>query len=160
MTGTNIGVCVSHNYINYMEIISQVSNNSAGAISTFIGTTRDHHKGKRVTYLEYEGYEAMAIKSLLKICEEAAQRWSQIYAVTVHHRLGVVPIGEASVMIAVSSAHRVDAMEAVTYIIDTLKAQTPIWKKEFYEDGTCSWLENCCKSQKVDLESVPSSRST
>jgi molybdopterin synthase catalytic subunit len=125
-----------------------VASNSAGAISTFAGTTRDHFQGKQVLKLEYEGYGPMAEKILQQIIMEARDKW-EIQHVLVYHRLNEVPIGEASVIIAVSSAHRKEAMQAVEYLIDELKARCPIWKKEFYLDGSV-WKGTCegCTSNR------------
>ncbi len=124
----------------------------AGAISTFIGTTRNHFNGKTVLRLEYEAYEPMAIKQLKLLCNELRVKWSspqsqsqppqqQLIKIVILHRLGVVAVGEASVMIAISSAHRKASLEACAYAIDTLKARIPIWKKEWYADGS-SWKQN------------------
>ncbi|GAB5590907.1 Molybdopterin synthase catalytic subunit [Umbelopsis nana] len=125
-----------------------VASDGAGAISTFSGTTRDHFQGKRVLKLQYEGYEPMAERILHDIVNEARNLWD-IQHVLVYHRLKEVPIGEASVVIAVSSAHRKEAMKAVEYLIDELKARCPIWKKEFYLDGSL-WKGTCegCTSNK------------
>ncbi|CAO3689025.1 unnamed protein product [Umbelopsis vinacea] len=133
---------------NLDEASQRVASNSAGAISTFSGTTRDNFQGKQVLKLEYEGYEPMAEKMLHTIVMEARNQWD-IQHVLVYHRLNEVPIGEASVIIAVSSAHRKEAMVAVEYLIDELKARCPIWKKEFYTDGSI-WKGTCegCTSNK------------
>jgi molybdopterin synthase catalytic subunit len=96
-------------------------------------------------------YVPMAEKELLKICDTIRGRWNVIHMAIVH-RIGEVPIGEASVIIAISSAHRRDSLEAVEYAIDELKATVPIWKREYYENGEVFWKENseCCfgNSQK------------
>lgn len=113
-----------------------------GAISTFCGVVRDHNLGKQVLYLEYECYEAMARLEMAKIIEDAKARWP-LHEIAISHRLGCLQIGEAAVMIAVSAAHRHASLEALSYTIDTLKATVPIWKKEYWADGSM-WLENCC----------------
>ncbi|KAK9824207.1 hypothetical protein WJX72_008535 [[Myrmecia] bisecta] len=117
-----------------------VEDSGAGAIATFSGVTRDNFEGKKVTQLEYEAYVPMAEKQLRALCQAAACKWT-IKRVAIAHRTGLVRIGEASVIIAVSSAHRREALEAVHWLIDELKATVPIWKKEVYEDGTV-WKEN------------------
>jgi len=114
---------------------------SAGAVSMFIGTTRDNFENKTVVRLEYEAYESMAVKEINKICKSVRDRWN-VRHICIMHRLGLVPVTEASVLIAISSAHRNDSLEAVRFAIDTLKATVPIWKKEVYADGECSWKEN------------------
>ncbi|KAM6328138.1 molybdopterin synthase catalytic subunit isoform 3-T3 [Alca torda] len=95
-----------------------------------LGTTRNNFEGKKVIHLEYEAYTSMAESEIKKICRDVRQKWPSIKHIAVHHRLGVVPITEASVIIAVSSPHRAESLEAVTYCINTLKASVPIWKKK------------------------------
>jgi molybdopterin synthase catalytic subunit len=121
-----------------------VSHPSCGAIVNFIGTTRENHGGKSVTKLEYEAAPSMARKMLADICDAANETSGRkLRRVYVAHRTGEVLIEQASVIITVSSPHRKEALQAVNYIIDELKAKVPIWKKEWYADGSCSWKENC-----------------
>ena len=108
----------------------------------FVGTTRDSFGGKSVIKLEYEAYEEMAIKELETICENIRGLWA-VNKIAIIHRLGEVPIGEIGVAIAVSSTHRNNAIKSVEFAIDNLKTSVPIWKKEFYGDGTYLWKENC-----------------
>eukprot|EP00322_Chrysochromulina_rotalis_P020532 CAMPEP_0115833544 /NCGR_PEP_ID=MMETSP0287-20121206/3227_1 /TAXON_ID=412157 /ORGANISM="Chrysochromulina rotalis, Strain UIO044" /LENGTH=185 /DNA_ID=CAMNT_0003286961 /DNA_START=15 /DNA_END=567 /DNA_ORIENTATION=+ len=114
---------------------------TAGAIATFIGTTRDNFEGKRVLRLEYEAYQPMAEREMLAIIRAARARW-ELRHVAIAHRTGIVPEAEASVEIAISSAHRREALEAVQFAIDELKAKVPIWKKEVYEAEDARWKEN------------------
>ncbi|KAI9228570.1 MAG: molybdopterin synthase catalytic subunit-like protein [Piptocephalis tieghemiana] len=131
---------LTHDPISLDALVSKVGSNQAGAISTFIGTTRDTFKGRRVLRLEYEAYEPMALQELERLGKEASNRWKDppLLAVAITHRLGLVPPGEASVVIAVASAHRRESLEAVHYLIDALKESVPIWKKEILEgeDGS------------------------
>lgn len=106
----------------------------AGGIDVFIGTVRNATKGKPVIRLEFEAYEPMAIAEMGKIAQQAFEKWP-LYKVLIHHRTGVLDIGEVPVIIAVSAAHRDAAFEACRFIIDTLKQTVPIWKKEIFEDG-------------------------
>lgn len=124
--------------IDLARVVAAVSRPGAGAIVTFVGTTRDHNDGRRVTRLEYEAYPEMAVAELRKIAETARQRWP-IEAAAIVHRIGVVPIGEASVVIAVSAGHRRPAFEACQFAIDRLKEVVPIWKKEIFEGGE-TWI--------------------
>ena len=124
--------------IDVGEIIRSVSRPTSGAVDVFIGTTRNNADGKQVRSLEYEAHETMAVREIDKIAAKAFERWP-IDAVSVVHRLGPVAIGEASVDIAVASPHRAEAFEACRFVIDTLKKEVPIWKKEQFEDGTSSW---------------------
>uniref|UniRef100_A0A8C0ZG16 Molybdopterin synthase catalytic subunit n=1 Tax=Cyanistes caeruleus TaxID=156563 RepID=A0A8C0ZG16_CYACU len=94
-----------------------------------LGTTRNNFEGKKVIRLEYEAYTSMAETEIKKICRDVRQKWPSVKHIAVHHRLGVVPITEASVIIAASSPHRAESLEAVMYCINTLKASVPIWKK-------------------------------
>ena len=110
-----------------------------GALCVFTGVVRNHNDGKSVLYLEYEGYEEMVVSIFDDIAREAKQRFG-VTAVRIVHRLGRMEIGETSVAVAVSSPHRGEAFEACRFAIDTLKHKAPIWKKEFYADGS-SWLE-------------------
>ncbi|XP_010214065.1 PREDICTED: molybdopterin synthase catalytic subunit-like, partial [Tinamus guttatus] len=104
-----------------------------------LGTTRNNFEGKKVIRLEYEAYTSMAETEIKKICRDVRQKWPSVQHIAVHHRLGN-NFG-ASVIIAVSSPHRAESLEAVRYCINTLKASVPIWKKEIYEDEY-SWKEN------------------
>lgn len=110
-----------------------------GASCVFTGVVRNHNDGKDVLYLEYEGYEDMVVSVFDEIAQEAKRRFS-VTRIRMVHRLGRMEIGETSVAVAVSSPHRKEAFEACRFAIDTLKRQAPIWKKEFYADGS-SWLE-------------------
>jgi len=120
--------------IDVAAVTAAVGQPRAGAVVTFVGTTRDHNDGRHVLRLEYEAYPEMAIAEMRKIGDEAQQRWP-LEEIAIVHRIGVVPIGEASVAIAVSAAHRVAAFEACHFAIDRLKAVVPIWKKEHFDGG-------------------------
>jgi len=114
--------------------IDWVMSPQSGGIDVFIGTVRNVTKGKPVVKLEFEAYIPMAISEINKIIQQTLERWP-VQKVLVHHRTGVLQVGEVPVVIAVSAAHRDAAFEACRYIIDTLKQTVPIWKKEFFEDG-------------------------
>ena len=118
--------------IDLAELVRYVTDAEAGAIATFIGTTRNNNEGRKVIALEYEAYPEMAEKELARIGAEAAQKW-QIRRLAIVHRLGPVQIGE--VIIAVSSAHREAAFDASRFAIEEIKKTVPIWKKEVYEGG-------------------------
>ena len=114
--------------------IDYVMDSGAGAIDLFIGTVRDKTQGRSVTKLEYEAYELMAISEMRKIADEAMRKWT-IQKIAIHHRVGTLEIGDAAVVVAISTPHRAESFEACRYIIDTLKQTVPIWKKEIFEDG-------------------------
>ncbi len=116
-----------------------VSTDSAGAITFFFGTVRDSTNERAVERLEYEAYDRMALIKMQEIADEACQRWD-VRKYTIIHRKGNLAIGDIAVLIAVATPHRADAFDACRYIIDTLKQQVPIWKKEIFEDGQV-WVD-------------------
>jgi molybdopterin synthase catalytic subunit len=120
--------------INLQELVDCVTDPEAGAIATFIGTTRDNNEGRKVIALDYEAYPEMAEKELIRLGEEARRKW-QICRMAIVHRVGPVQITEPSVMIAVSAAHREAAFAACRFAIEEIKKTVPIWKKEVYEGG-------------------------
>jgi molybdopterin synthase catalytic subunit len=125
--------------IDHQRILESVESPEAGAVVLFDGMVRNHARGRKVSHLFYESYVPMALKELEKICAKASDKWP-IRAISIIHRVGRIEIGESSVLIAVSSAHRSDAFEACRFAIDRLKMTVPIWKKEYYEDGEV-WIE-------------------
>ncbi|KAL0965811.1 hypothetical protein UPYG_G00286090 [Umbra pygmaea] len=135
-------VDLTHDKLSVDAVSESVTCPSCGAISIFIGTTRNSFDGNKVVRLEYEAYVPMAQSELRKIYADIRARWPTVRHICVHHRLGVVPVTEASVIIGISSPHRRDALEAVQHCIDSLKATVPIWKKEVYEVAEPCWKEN------------------
>lgn len=125
--------------IDNAAVLARVASNQAGAVVLFLGTTREMTGERRTLSLDYECYPEMAEKKLAELEAEARQRWPLI-EVAVVHRLGHLELGEASIAIAVSSAHRQAAFEAGKWLIDTIKEVVPIWKKENWADGTCEWV--------------------
>ena len=113
---------------------------TAGGIDLFVGTTRQWTAGKETVRLEYDCYEAMALKEMARLAKEAQARWP-VERVCLLHRLGVVPPAEASVVVGVATPHRADAFAASRFLIDTLKQHVPIWKREVYADGSTEWIE-------------------
>ena len=132
---------VTEKAIDTDALLVAVNDPGAGGTTLFIGTTRNQNEGRVVTRLEYEAYEAMAIDEMRRIGEDITRRW-QVVAVSMVHRVGVVPVGQVSVAVAVSAAHREEAFAACRYGIDTLKATVPIWKKEHYQGGE-HWVGPC-----------------
>ncbi|KAL9234826.1 hypothetical protein vseg_009651 [Gypsophila vaccaria] len=126
--------------LDIVKFINFVRAPESGAIATFSGTTRDTFNGNTVLELRYEAYVPMAIRCIKTICSAAREIWD-LNLIAVAHKLGRVPVGETSVFIAISSVHRVDALDACKYLIDELKATVPIWKKEVYANGEV-WKEN------------------
>jgi molybdopterin synthase catalytic subunit len=139
-------VCVlSYKSLEIDEIIKSVSDDGAGATALFIGTTRNSYQGKVVTRLEYQAYSKLAIKTMTDIIRTAHQSVTRsihhpapatvpsIISCAVHHRLGTVPVGEPSIVIAVSSPHRKEAFVACEQILEEVKQKVQIWKREYYE---------------------------
>ena len=118
--------------------VAEVADENAGAVATFLGTVRRRSRGRNVVHLEYEAYAEMAEDVMAQLAANLAARY-ELCAVAIHHRVGRVEIGEASVAIAVSAPHRQDALAACKDAIDTLKQTVPLWKKEVYEGGE-EWI--------------------
>jgi len=125
---------ISSETINVQSCIEWVMLPESGGIDVFIGTVRNATKSKAVLRLEFEAYEKMALAEMEKIAAQALEKWP-VQKLLIHHRTGVLAVGEVPVIIAVSAAHRDAAFEACRYVIDTLKQTVPIWKKEIFEDG-------------------------
>ncbi|KAG7163736.1 Molybdopterin synthase catalytic subunit-like [Homarus americanus] len=132
---------LTQDVLSVEEITGLITNPSCGAISLFVGTTRNNFQGKNVVRLEYEAYHEMAEKEMGKLIKEARNKWS-LKHIALYHRLGLVPVTESSVIVAVSSEHRRESLDAVSFLIDNLKANVPIWKKEVYSDGSDDWKKN------------------
>jgi molybdopterin synthase catalytic subunit len=129
-----INIKISDKPLDISDCINWAMSPQCGGIDIFIGTVRNITNGKIVTQLQYEAYEKMALSEMKKIAEQALQTWT-VEKVLIHHRKGILSIGEAAVVIAVSAPHRAAAFDACKYAIDTLKKTVPIWKKEIFEDG-------------------------
>jgi molybdopterin synthase catalytic subunit len=125
--------------INIQQITESIQRPEDGAIVVFDGVVRNNSKNKAVRFLEYDAYEAMALKKLEEIGLRAKSEF-EIRDIAIVHRLGHMEVGECSIVIAVASAHRGPAFDACRFAIDTIKKIVPIWKKEFYEDGEV-WVE-------------------
>jgi molybdopterin synthase catalytic subunit len=131
-------------------LIASASASDRGAISVFLGTVRDSNEGRAVSGIDYSAYDAMAVAEMNRIVQEATARYSGI-AVELTHRVGTLAVGEISVAIATSHAHRAAAIEANRYVIEELKRRVPIWKREHYLDGTSEWVD----SRRHPVEASP-----
>ena len=122
-----------------LATVSSTDSGRDGAVATFLGLVRNHHVGRRVRHLEYEAYEPLALKAFERIAAEIAERWPSA-RLALHHRIGRLEIGEASVAIAARSPHRGDAFAACRYAIERVKQIAPIWKHEYFDGGDV-WIE-------------------
>jgi molybdopterin synthase catalytic subunit len=129
-----VNLKITGNTLNVSAAVNWVMVPEAGGINVFIGAVRNETKGRRVIRLEFEAYEKMALKEMQKIADVMIKRWP-LHKVLIHHRTGILQVGEVPVVIAVSAAHRDAAFEACRFAIDTLKQTVPIWKKEVFEEG-------------------------
>ncbi len=117
----------------------QAQGEGCGAVCTFLGVVRATHKGRKVRYLEYEAFEPLAVKALERIASEAAEVWPGV-RLAIHHRVGHLQVGEASVAIAAAAPHRAESFQACRYAIERIKQIAPIWKHEFFDEGD-AWVE-------------------
>jgi molybdopterin synthase catalytic subunit len=149
-------IAVTDRVLHLEPLVRLVSDGGGqGAVATFIGLVRDNNLNRRVTHLEYEAYEPMAVKALEQICNEAAREWPGT-RLAVHHRVGRLAIGEASIVIAAASGHRAAAFAACRYVIERVKQIVPIWKHEFFEGGEV-WIEGATanpEDEAARLEAV------
>jgi molybdopterin synthase catalytic subunit len=126
--------------IDPLALVEEVASTASGATILFVGTVRETSEGRAVSGIEYSAYDSMATRELEAILAEAATRF-HTNDIVVEHRIGELALGEASVAIAVSHAHRAEAYDASRYVIEQLKRRVPIWKREAYVDGTREWVD-------------------
>ena len=125
--------------IDQTKILQEIKMSQDGAVSLFDGIVRNHSRGRQTKYLVYEAYESMALKQMEQLAAQAIERF-KVRDVRIVHRLGRLEIGETSILIVVTSAHRAQAMDACRWLIDNVKKSVPIWKKEFFVDGAV-WVD-------------------
>ncbi|HEX5819203.1 MAG TPA: molybdenum cofactor biosynthesis protein MoaE [Gemmatimonadales bacterium] len=121
-------------------LIAAVTSPERGGIASFLGLVRDHHGGRAVQRLEYSAYAPMAEKECAAILAEAHERWPMAQ-VALEHRVGALEIGDAAVAVAAAAPHRDEAFSACRYVIEEVKRRVPIWKREYYADGTVGWVD-------------------
>ncbi len=130
---------ITRNPINIQKVIEDVSLPHSGAVAVFTGTVRNHDRGRKVAYLEYDCYETMADEELIKIEKELSKKY-RLNACCIIHRIGQLRVGEISLIVAVSSDHRKEAFAALSEAVEMVKKRVPIWKKEYFTDGTSVWI--------------------
>ncbi|KAI0082292.1 molybdenum cofactor synthesis 2 [Panus rudis PR-1116 ss-1] len=148
---------LTYNELNVENIMRSVADDRAGATAIFVGTTRNSFKGKVVTRLDYQAYSKLAIKTMANIIRDTHQKYLRsshhtdgnpvpsVIRCAVYHRLGTVPVGKPSIVIAVSSPHRKESFQACEFILEEVKLKAQIWKREFYEgqsEDTAEWKAN------------------
>ena len=130
---------ITADQLDVMALVRAVGADKTGAITTFLGLVRDHNQGRRVQHLVYEAYEPLANRALARIIDEARDVWPTA-TLALHHRIGRLEIGEASIAIAAASPHRAEAFAVCRYAIERVKQIVPIWKHEYFEGGDV-WIE-------------------
>ncbi len=120
-------------------VLASVHQPAHGGLASFVGFVRDHQHGRVVTRLEYSAYGPMAQAEMARIAAEAAARWAA--TVSVVHRVGTLQVGDVAVAVAVSTPHRAEAFDACRYVIEELKRRVPIWKREYFGDGSVEWVD-------------------
>ena len=141
-------IVLTHSPLDPENATAQVRKDTNGAVVTFLGTTRNNFEGKQVLHLEYEAFEEMALKKMEEIRGELQAEF-QLDDISICHRIGTVPIGEISLVIAVASPHRKEAFQACHKAVDRIKEIVPIWKKEVFEDGS-RWV--ACEDHEFHAE--------
>ena len=124
--------------LDLSALLASVQSPERGGVACFLGTVRNHHGGRDVLRLEYSAYAPMAEAECARIVAEAQERWGVVVA--VRHRIGRLEIGDAAVAVAAAAAHRGEAFQACRHVIEELKRRVPIWKREYYADGTVAWV--------------------
>jgi molybdopterin synthase catalytic subunit len=125
--------------IDLASLHAAVQSADRGGVASFVGLVRDHHQGRAVLRLDYSAYGPMAEAECARIVAEAEQRWQ--VAVALQHRVGALAIGDAAVAVVVASAHREEAFAACRHVIEEVKRRVPVWKREYYADGTIAWVD-------------------
>ena len=143
---------LTHGPIEIQEFLKHSNSFGSGAGVIFLGIVRNHSQGKPVLYLEYETYEEMAERMLEELADSALRRWG-LEEVRCLHRIGRVGLGEIAVAIETQSAHRAEAYQASRYLIEEIKHRVPIWKKEYFADGTSQW--SLCQPDDAHLQTSP-----
>jgi molybdopterin synthase catalytic subunit len=144
---------LTHAPVDLDSLLAAVSAPERGGVATFLGLVRNHQDGRTVVRLVYSAYESMAEAEAARIAAEAESRWP--VRVALSHRLGDLAIGDVAVAVVAASAHRAPAFEACRYLIEELKRRVPVWKKEFYADGSVVWVDPTTPGMGAPPESVP-----
>ncbi|MGN6481494.1 molybdenum cofactor biosynthesis protein MoaE [Luteibacter sp.] len=140
---------LSHEPVAIEPLLELDTHPECGGLAMFVGTVRDHHDGRSVLRLVYTAHEPLAEKVIREVEAEARRRFSVPY-VRIVHRLGDLAIGDIAIACVVRAPHRAEAFEACRYVVDAVKHGAPIWKEEFYADGSSAFVEGCCIRDDLD----------
>lgn len=138
--------------IDVGAVLASVQSADRGGVAAFLGVVRDHHGGRRVLRLQYSAYVPMAEAECARITAETESRWP--VCVALRHRLGSLEVGEAALVAVAGSAHREGAFAACRHLVEEVKRRVPIWKQEFYADGSMEWVDPTAAARSVTMESA------
>lgn len=136
--------------IDLAPLLASVQSPARGGVATFLGLVRDHHAGRRVLRLQYSAYASMVEAECARIVAEAEARWPAKLA--LRHRIGSLEVGEAAIAVVAGAAHRDAAFDACRYAVEEVKRRVPIWKQEFYADGSIEWVDPTASGRAASME--------
>jgi molybdopterin synthase catalytic subunit len=140
---------LSHTPVSIDALLQLDQHPECGGLALFVGTVRDHHEGRSVSNLTYTAHEPLAAKIIREVEQTTRERFGVPY-VRVVHRLGALAIGDVAIVCVVRAPHRAEAFEACRYAVDAVKHGAPVWKEEFYTDGTSAFVDGCCIRDDLD----------
>jgi molybdopterin synthase catalytic subunit len=140
---------LSHAPVAVEPLLELHAHPECGGLALFVGTVRDHHEGRSVRHLAYTAHEPLAAKVIREVEQATRERYGVPY-VRIVHRLGDLAIGDIAIVCVVRAPHRAEAFEACRYAVDAVKHGAPIWKEEFYADGSSAFVEGCCIRDDFD----------
>ena len=138
--------------IDLLPLLAAVHSPARGGIASFVGIVRDHHAGRGVLRLQYSAYAPMVEAECARVVAEAESRWP--VSIALRHRVGTLEVGETAIAVVAGSGHRSAAFEACRYVVEEVKRRLPIWKQEFYVDGTHEWVDPTATGRSVPAESA------
>lgn len=138
--------------IDLLPLLSSVQSPARGGIASFVGVVRDHHAGHGVRRLEYSAYAPMVEAECARIVSEAGSRWP--VAIALRHRVGTLEVGDVAIAVVAGAGHRAAAFDACRYVVEEVKRRLPIWKQEFYADGTHEWVDPTAAVRSIPAESA------
>lgn len=145
---------LSHVPVAVEPLLELDAHPECGGLALFVGTVRDHHEGRRVRHLKYTAHEPLASKVIRDVEHATRERYGVPY-VRIVHRLGDLSIGDIAIVCVVRAPHRAEAFDACRYAVDAVKHGAPIWKEEFYTDGSSAFVEGCCIRDDLDAPATP-----